>query len=335
MAAAAGQGNFRNRWFRNETRAKLRGYVNMLPGFMQGMFPPTDIRRHERMRDQRIRLHPEDRDNIDPEWRVRAGKPAPTAEDIARRRDFILYEKRLAEIETSAWEYRPNVESDKDRYIKERVALAAKSYDQLIEDPAISRDLYPDAADRYRLGDAVSRRANLVLHGFANSLLQINGRLIMPDDAHHISIHLIPITPEQAAIMGIPPDPEPRNEPVAANEPVRQRGLVFNYNTLPDLGSIPVNDVDPISFEPIENGSRLLVITQDGFQYKFPWAEDEGISRWLSANPRNPQTGRDVDIGQLSRATASVQAGGRARARKHRQSKKRSARKNKHITRRR
>lgn len=278
---APGTRNLRNRLLGNETRAQLRRYVNRLPVFMQRLFPPSDIRR-------RIRMNPEDRDAIDPEWRVRAGKPAPTAADIARRSGFIHSEQRLAEDEALMMRWTPGILSIEDqinKYVRERTELAARSFDELIEDPAISHDIYINAANVDYREEEVSRRARIAFHGEV--------------------------------------------------DPV---GLVINYDDLPNLGAIrvPADTDDPVLIQPIQNGDRLLVITQDGFQHKFLWLEDDGISRWLlmNPNPTNPPTGRPVEIGQLSRATALVeaQAGGR---RKKRQSRKHVARKIKQTRRRR
>ena len=193
-----GTRTMRNRFLGNEERARLRGVVNMLPGFMQRLFPPSDLRRQ-------IRMHPENRDTIDPEWRVRAGKPAPTPEQIADRRAFILYERSLADLESRNWAMAMNnlAESPRDIYIRARTQFAAKMYDQLVENPEITNDIYTNLHQRLYsqyvdgLAEPVTRRAYLTLHGFFNALPPLPQGWNGGRQAREITNRVIPITPEQ------------------------------------------------------------------------------------------------------------------------------------------
>ena len=193
-----GTRTMRNRFLGNEERAGLRGVVNRLPGFMRGLFPPSDLRRQ-------IRMHPENRDTIDPEWRVRAGKPAPTPQQIADRRAFILYERSLADLESRQWAMAMNnlAESPRDIYIRARTQFAAKMYDQLVENPEITNDIYTNLHDRvysqYVVGleEPVTRRAYLTLHGFFNALPPLPEGRNGGRQAREITNRVIPLTPEQ------------------------------------------------------------------------------------------------------------------------------------------
>ena len=135
----------------NTVRGALRSGIESLPEGAQRLFPAPDIRR-------RIRENPLERDTLDPEWRVRAGRPAPSPEEILQRQRYITLEGNFI-----IAGYAPLTEDQRKHIYIPRLCLAAMIYDSQIEGMEASRAVYTNISkfdSRNRaLQDAMTRRA--------------------------------------------------------------------------------------------------------------------------------------------------------------------------------
>jgi hypothetical protein len=156
-------------------------------------------------------------------------------------------------------------------------------------------------------------------HMFMEFIAQ-HGELIDPASLDAIQL---PDLRRGIAINVQPPPPIPAHHHHFHNHN-NNAPLGIVYEALPDLGALPMEDAVASEVVQFVNGEELLVITQEGNQYKFK--RNSGILEWLAHNMTNPVTGLPVQLDQLSRATAMIITGGRRRQTKKRSGSKRRRR---------
>jgi len=299
----------------NAMRREIRTGIERLPALLQAIFPAPDIRRP-------IRMTPERRDEIDPEWRQRAGSPAPTPADIERRIQYIELEKAFAE-----YSFPDLSDFELSTRIHQRAQLAALLFDSRIEGIPLSQAIYTgvhrdDTGDEEGLIGAMLARADAIRNGrnlnpllpehivfgdgpddiVSYSQLASKGHL---ENQYNIPADLFGFVGFAGLANAAGADPQPEITDAV-------------YNALPVISPnpVPVSGDDPIMFEEFVNGEPLLIVVVDGHNHYYKRAS---LETWL--NPRrgswtNPATGLPITIQALRRGTAQVSATGGVRRRR-------------------